>query len=256
MLVLVASLLVAVPAAARDTRSQAVAAPGPCQAGDVLVDISGSQFDPANAAVAIGATVCWTNGDLVPHTVTSDTGAFDSGTLAENESFRFTFTTEAVYDYHCNFHGFMTGRITVGSPPEPPPPPPPPVPPPPAPPPPLPPPPAPPPAPPPGPQPAPPAPQPPAPPQLTAALTSVRVTRTGGRRVVVATVRVNRPATARARLTRRGRMVASASKRLRAGRNAMRVAVPRRAARGTYTLRIRISDGVRARTLSRVLRLR
>ncbi|MGH3081122.1 MAG: plastocyanin/azurin family copper-binding protein, partial [Gaiellaceae bacterium] len=101
------------------------AAPGPCQSGDTLVSIRGFAFSPSSVTVAPGATVCWTNQDGTTHTVTSDAaGAFDSGPLANDESFRHTFGSEGSFPYDCAVPGhYMPGSVTVAAAPPPPPPP-------------------------------------------------------------------------------------------------------------------------------------
>jgi plastocyanin len=63
--------------------------------------------------VPAGTTVTWINDDSMPHTVTSTEGAFDSDTLNHGESFSFTFTTPGEYDYFCEIHPTMTGRVNV-----------------------------------------------------------------------------------------------------------------------------------------------
>ena len=56
---------------------------GGCPAGATLVSISNFAYDPDVLTVASGTTVCWTNNDMTPHTVTSDQeGVFDSGSTA------------------------------------------------------------------------------------------------------------------------------------------------------------------------------
>ena len=75
--------------------------------------------------VTPGTTVCWTNRGTASHTVTSNTGAFGSPLLAQNETFSFTFTQEGSFAYHCEPHQFMTGTVNVSTGPPPPPPPPP-----------------------------------------------------------------------------------------------------------------------------------
>jgi plastocyanin len=77
------------------------------------VSIANFAFQPASLQVAVGATVTWTNADSTAHTVTSDTGAFDSGPLAPGESFSQTFTTAGTFTYHCQIHPFMTATIVV-----------------------------------------------------------------------------------------------------------------------------------------------
>ena len=47
------------------------------------------------------------------HTVTADLGAFNSGSMAESNTFTFTFTTPGTYDYHCSIHPTMVGQIIV-----------------------------------------------------------------------------------------------------------------------------------------------
>jgi len=77
------------------------------------VSIANFAFQPASLQVAVGATVTWTNADSTAHTVTSDTGAFDSGSLAPGASFSQTFTTAGTFTYHCQIHPFMTATIVV-----------------------------------------------------------------------------------------------------------------------------------------------
>lgn len=70
-------------------------------------------FNPRSVTVLLGGTVVWTHEDSAPHTVTSDDGLFDAGTLAEGGSFRFTFDVPGTYTYHCEIHPRMTGVIEV-----------------------------------------------------------------------------------------------------------------------------------------------
>ena len=77
------------------------------------VTISEFAFSPATLTVTAGDTVTWTNEDPVVHTSTSATGAWDSGDLAQGESFSVTLTTPGTFDYVCTPHPSMTGRITV-----------------------------------------------------------------------------------------------------------------------------------------------
>lgn len=73
-------------------------------------------YDPADITVSQGATVTWTNTGAVAHTVTSDDGAsFDSGNLDPQASFSFTADTPGTFSYHCAFHPWMTGTLTVTS---------------------------------------------------------------------------------------------------------------------------------------------
>ncbi len=70
-------------------------------------------FTPGGITVAAGTTVTWTDQSDAPHTVTSDTGAFGSSRLSQNQSFRFTFSQAGTFNYHCMIHPYMHGAITV-----------------------------------------------------------------------------------------------------------------------------------------------
>lgn len=70
-------------------------------------------FRPSATTVPVGATVTWTDMSDAPHTVTSDGGAFGSGSLTQNQTFQFTFSRAGTYNYHCSIHSYMHGAITV-----------------------------------------------------------------------------------------------------------------------------------------------
>ena len=70
-------------------------------------------FNPASMTVSAGTTVKWTDKETITHTVTSDTGLFNSGDLTNGQTFSFNFTTPGTYAYHCNHHSTMHGTITV-----------------------------------------------------------------------------------------------------------------------------------------------
>jgi len=77
------------------------------------VAIRGMAFQPANIEVQVGTTVTWTNHDGTTHTVTSDTAAFNSGSLADGASFSFTFAQTGTFPYHCSIHPGMRGSVLV-----------------------------------------------------------------------------------------------------------------------------------------------
>lgn len=80
----------------------------------VQINISGFAFDPSSLTVKEGTTVTWTNNDPTVHTVTSDTGVFDSGDMAQGTTYSYTFTTAGTYVYHCTpHHARMSGTIVV-----------------------------------------------------------------------------------------------------------------------------------------------
>ena len=73
-------------------------------------------FDPAVLTIKKGTQVVWTNASDAQHTVTSDTGVFNTmGNLSPKQTFTFTFTTAGRYTYHCNIHRYMRAEITVTS---------------------------------------------------------------------------------------------------------------------------------------------
>jgi plastocyanin len=73
-------------------------------------------YDPINVTVTVGTAVTWTNTGAVAYTVTSDDGAsFDSGTLDPQATFSFTPERAGKFIYHCTFHPWMTGTLTVTS---------------------------------------------------------------------------------------------------------------------------------------------
>jgi plastocyanin len=71
-------------------------------------------FDPPMLMIKVGTEVVWTNASDGPHTVSSDTGAFNSpNMLKQNDTFMFTFTTPGTFTYHCNVHPYMKATIVV-----------------------------------------------------------------------------------------------------------------------------------------------
>jgi len=85
----------------------------PALADDIQVKIDNFTFNPPQVKVKAGTTVVWTNGDDIPHTVVSKTGAFRSKALDTDNTFSFTFTKPGNYIYFCSLHPHMTGTIVV-----------------------------------------------------------------------------------------------------------------------------------------------
>lgn len=85
----------------------------PAHAASATVLIGATFFDPQTVTVTQGDTVTWTNGEG-RHTVTSDTGAFDSGPLAPGQTFSFQFTVPGAYPYRDRLNpGGAQGTIVV-----------------------------------------------------------------------------------------------------------------------------------------------
>ncbi len=77
------------------------------------VFIQSMAFNPGTITITVNSTVTWTNKDPIAHTVTSDTGAFDSGNVPSNGTFSHTFTAAGSFAYHCTIHPYMTGVVKV-----------------------------------------------------------------------------------------------------------------------------------------------
>lgn len=83
-------------------------------AGEVHVEIVIADFAfVSDQQVPAGGQVVVTNTDAASHTWTAVDGPFDSGTLAERESFEFAFGAPGTFEYLCSIHPSMTGTITV-----------------------------------------------------------------------------------------------------------------------------------------------
>ena len=68
-------------------------------------------FTPDHADGPRGTKVTFKNADGAVHTATASDKSFDSGRLAQGQSFR-TQITKSV-SYHCDIHQYMTGQIKV-----------------------------------------------------------------------------------------------------------------------------------------------
>ncbi|UFP95840.1 cupredoxin domain-containing protein [Gloeobacter morelensis] len=103
---ILAVVLVAVPAAV-------LAAPAPPPA--TVIAIESFQFTPENVVIPKGSRVTFVNKDAAPHSATPEEGAKFTGTgrLLAGESKTLTFPDNGVYDYFCEFHTTMKGRVTV-----------------------------------------------------------------------------------------------------------------------------------------------
>jgi plastocyanin len=82
-----------------------------------IVDYS---YNPATITVSVGTKVIWTNNGPSAHTVTSDTGLFDSGNMGVGQKWNYTFDTAGTYKYHCTYHSSMKGTVIVTAPNQPP----------------------------------------------------------------------------------------------------------------------------------------
>ena len=95
------------------TTSTTSTSPTGPQGGNFEVTIQGDAFSPPSINVPRGTTVHWTNKDSTTHTVTSDTGLFDSKNMSQGSNFSHTFSEKGTFSYHCSIHTFMKGTIIV-----------------------------------------------------------------------------------------------------------------------------------------------
>ncbi|MDD5190694.1 MAG: cupredoxin family copper-binding protein [Dehalococcoidales bacterium] len=102
-------LIVAVNGCSSGTNTNKTASTG---AGNT-VSISNFSFVPGILTVNVGTTVTWTNNDSTTHTVTSDSGVFDSGSIAIGKTYSYTFSTAGTFSYHCSIHPSMKGSVKV-----------------------------------------------------------------------------------------------------------------------------------------------
>jgi plastocyanin len=63
--------------------------------------------------VSVGTTVTWVNNDTSTHTSTSNSAAFDTGSIAPGGSASFRFQSAGSFPYHCTFHPGMVATINV-----------------------------------------------------------------------------------------------------------------------------------------------
>jgi plastocyanin len=78
------------------------------------VTIKNFMFSPMRLVVSPGETVKVTNKDSATHTLTATDGKFNTGNVRQNQTKSFKAPTKkGTYDYICNIHQYMMGRITV-----------------------------------------------------------------------------------------------------------------------------------------------
>ncbi len=80
----------------------------------ISVNIKSYTFVPATVTVPKGTTVTWTNGDSVPHTVTSVSREFDSGSIDPGKTYSYIFNQGGTFEYSCSIHTTMPhGKVIV-----------------------------------------------------------------------------------------------------------------------------------------------
>ncbi|MDD5370902.1 MAG: cupredoxin domain-containing protein [Anaerolineaceae bacterium] len=97
------------------TGTAAAAPPGNANASSVTVVMQNISFNPKTIQVKAGAAIVFVNRDAAKHTVTSDTGKFNSGDIASGQSFSLKLDEPGTYPYYCEFHGDKGGVDMAGT---------------------------------------------------------------------------------------------------------------------------------------------
>jgi plastocyanin len=85
---------------------------GPAQAA-VEVSIKAAGFQPAQATIATGETVTWTNDDTVARRIVADGGTFNSPPILPGKTYSYRFTREGTFAYHDNEETTQKGTVVV-----------------------------------------------------------------------------------------------------------------------------------------------
>ena len=83
------------------------------------VSIKDFEYGPPEIKVKLGTKVTWTNDDSTVHTATSratgsgGSAVFGTDTIREGKRGAVTLTKPGEFDYYCQFHPTMSGKLTV-----------------------------------------------------------------------------------------------------------------------------------------------
>ena len=78
-----------------------------------VVTIENMRFSPAEISVKRGERIVWINKDLVPHTATERSAAFDSGDIPPGASWSHVVSEVGVQEYVCTYHPTMKAKLVV-----------------------------------------------------------------------------------------------------------------------------------------------
>lgn len=70
-------------------------------------------FSRADITVKPNTKVTWNNVSGTDHTVTTNSSKLSIGDIPPGTKASLTFSKAGVYKYHCSFHSYMKGQITV-----------------------------------------------------------------------------------------------------------------------------------------------
>jgi len=75
--------------------------------------IKNFEYLPAKLKVSVGDSICWTNHDIVPHTVTASDKSWDSQLIKQGDEWILDITTEIQTAYYCHYHPMMKAEFDV-----------------------------------------------------------------------------------------------------------------------------------------------
>jgi len=78
----------------------------------IRITIDTVKYTPAEVSVKAGDTVIWTNKDILAHTVTAQSGAFDSKVILPGGTWKYVARKKGDFPYKCVFHP-MTATLKV-----------------------------------------------------------------------------------------------------------------------------------------------
>ena len=80
----------------------------------MIITIKDFSFIPETFVIKIedSVTVTWKNEDSTIHDITIDNGLFDKE-INPGENYSFVFTQKGTYNYHCDIHPSMKGKLII-----------------------------------------------------------------------------------------------------------------------------------------------
>lgn len=84
----------------------------PAHAANIQITIDKLVYAPAEVSAKVGDTIEWVNKDVIAHTATAKTGAWDV-MIGPNKTVRMVLSRPGEVDYYCKFHPNMKGHVTV-----------------------------------------------------------------------------------------------------------------------------------------------
>lgn len=77
----------------------------------IVIDMM--KFNPDLVEVKVNQSITWMNNDLVPHTVTADSGEFKSGVINPGKHWKYKPKKKGSIAYHCSLHPTMKAVLNV-----------------------------------------------------------------------------------------------------------------------------------------------